>query len=693
MEKRFDPGLIGPTHLALITDVIDRASRDAPLETASRLRQLATEVTTNVTERSPSESLQVAVAASLLADLWEQGWTVRVESAKVYLRVPDDGASSGEKRAAAKARLRSGLLIASDRQLASDAVQEFLRFMERERVFRGGVVSVRSVIDSGDSLAAEIERAISSSGDIGSIIKPVIEVCDPESRCRFTGLKLQDIWRYFRHTWSLEYNPSPGRTLRFLVRNKARKNWPVIGIAMLASPAANLYVRDQWIGWTIDELIARLLDGRWEAARVAKVLMSTLRDAIAAIRSDDLLSPSETRRPSKQAIFRLQQISGTAHGVRQRDLVAHAAGSREGFVDIRSMARGARSEGDWLTLSGTGLFLRKRSEQLVPLLQTLRLLQELDFESAPAAVLYEMLATRRGREAVKFILAEIRKDRLATQVADLSVCGAVEPYNHILGGKLVALAMTSRDARDAYKKRYKHQASEIASQLAGRSIVKSADLKILTTTSLYGIGSSQYNRLKLRPSEHTQLHVGIEWVELDPTEGFTVTHLSRKTVEYMRGLGGASYGRRRINSVFGEGSSPRTRQVREGLNLIGINDDSVLRQGLKRRVYACELFPDARASLVGLVKKKARGAIPPLTVIGKAWIDRWVLGRVRRSDVIEALKRSGPGSVVKELRVRSQRGRLVEGGANLADDQLDFVLVDPSKVVDHRESRDYSHSQ
>jgi uncharacterized protein YfaS (alpha-2-macroglobulin family) len=47
--------------------------------------------------------------------------------------------------------------------------------------------------------------------------------------------------------------------------------------------------------------------------------------------------------------------------------------------------------------------------------------------------------------------------------------------------------------RDLYETQYSERISLIASQMAGRPIRRSARLKVLTTTSLYGVGSSQYN--------------------------------------------------------------------------------------------------------------------------------------------------------------------------------------------------------
>jgi hypothetical protein len=146
------------------------------------------------------------------------------------------------------------------------------------------------------------------------------------------------------------------------------------------------------------------------------------------------------------------------------------------------------------------------------------------------------------------------------------------------------------------------------------------------------------------------------------------------TVDYMRKLAFARYGRRRINSVFGEGSSPRTRQIREGLNLIGINNGHVLEQGLVRRVYACELYPNARADLLGWAgpSKGVRG--PPLRAIGKAWIERWAAKRIQLDEVRERMRGANGNAVVESLRRRAERARLEDDSEADSTTQLELEL-------------------
>jgi hypothetical protein len=282
-----------------------------------------------------------------------------------------------------------------------------------------------------------------------------------------------------------------------------------------------------------------------------------------------------------------------------------------------------------------------------------------------------MLASSRGRKTISFLIDEIKRHHLATEVADVSVCGAVPPYGELVTGKLVALLMASREIQQSYQERYGSQVSEISSQMAGAPVVRDSKLRLLTTTSLYGISSSQYNRLKLKANGYRGIKEGLAWNELGKTEGFTVTHVSSKTINRMRKMCAAHYGMRRINSVFGEGSSPRTRQVREALNLLGIDHDQILKQGLTRRLYAIELQPNAR-EVLNERSTPTKFVQPSEKSISSAWISRWVEQRVQRPDVLEKL------SVLRNNSVRQQFEERIESVRNGAEK----ITEDPQRASD-----------
>jgi hypothetical protein len=81
------------------------------------------------------------------------------------------------------------------------------------------------------------------------VVDPYIQFVDSTAICLETGLRLNDIWRYFRHTWVNSYRSVPGRSMMVLVRDRARPAHPVIGIAALGSSVVQQSVRDKWIGW------------------------------------------------------------------------------------------------------------------------------------------------------------------------------------------------------------------------------------------------------------------------------------------------------------------------------------------------------------------------------------------------------------------------------------------------------------
>jgi len=658
--RPFFPAALSGTHRQLIRSVIDATASEELDVRIDALRHKAREFANDVREADAAEKLRVAVAFSLLADLVSQGWVIGTTHHHITVQAASFEPAEGETIDHAKSRIREGLQVASNQQLAEPSVQEFLRLMERERDFNGRSVSIASLIDSGPDLLKQLEQVRLSSDEeklplVRNTIRPMLEECAPDARCTETGLKLQDIWRYFRYTWSLEYNSLPGRTQRFLIRNAARPYRPVIGIAMLASPTANLGSRDEWVGWHIDQLSTRLLEGSVDARFVAQKLVGVLRKSISDIRSDDLVSPEELIAPNVHTLLRLEQIAAQGAARRRADLGHEVRGA----IDIRGVDKSLLSDDDWLRLSDTGLFKKKRSEQLVPLLRALATFQNLGVDREPATALYTALTDKGGRTAVRAALNEIKKQHLASEVADLAVCGAIAPYNKMLGGKLVALVMASKEAREFYRARYEGQVSEIASQIAGRAVVKSADLKLLTTTSLYGVGNNQYTRLSLKRATHPKLASDVVWKKLRSGRGVSITHITDETVGLMRSLGVAVHGRRRINSVFGEGSSPRMRQVREGLNLIGINDDGLLKQSHGRKVYGCELYDGAREDVLGFSKRTSRKASSSIRAISESWLARWLLPRLQKQSLSQELPFSGPSEVLDSLKSRAFQGALL----------------------------------
>ena len=302
--------------------------------------------------------------------------------------------------------------------------------------------------------------------------------------------------------------------------------------------------------------------------------------------------------------------------------------------------------------------MRKRAELLAQLLFAKQVFRAADLSGDPTAALDQLLAARTGQRAIDIVLTEFRKAGLSSRVADVSICGAVAPYNELVCGKLVALLLASKEVRDHYSARYGSQVSVIASQMAGRAISKPADLRVLTTTSLYGVGSSQYNRLNLRSADHHDLDNDLRWDSIgrSKTGGFGTLHLGADTAHALRQMAQTLHTSRRVNNRFGEGTSPRLRQIREGLDAIGIASDTVLHHATPRLFYACELGADARMSLMGMASEQAEPATA--ATIAGAWRRRWLDGRARRDETLAAMSTLGPKSVRRSLIAGSQNDLL-----------------------------------
>lgn len=603
------------------------------------------------------DSLKLRAVCLLVADLCEQGWQVSVDSDRITFQPPGISRHGEQSIDDIKVRVRATLQSARLRQLREPSVRQFLIRVERHTLRSGKRGSIFDLIDSGASLASalrEIEDLPEDDRDaaLKGIIDPVVEIAEAGAKCPDTGLPLIDIWRYFRHTWAHEYRSIPGRQMMVLIRNAARPGRPVMGIAMLASPVMRLAARDQWIGWLRDAAEARVRSGQWDARNFGLSLIRRVDASIAAVRWDDLASAAEIADPGETVALRLEQKAAGAAFARDQQLREFYQAHREAGGQMRphrGELKSAQPDSDWRAASEDLLFVRKRAEILAQLLFAKTTLHGAKITSDAGAAVDGLFTSKSGQRAIDIALTEFRKAGLSSEVADVSICGAVHPYNELLGGKLVALLLASAEVRDAYAKRYGGQTSVIASQMAGRAVSKSADLKLLTTTSLYGVGSSQYNRLVLRAQDHPGLPHDIKWGAIGKslTGGFGTLHLGGETAQALRSMAMSRHDARRVNNRFGEGTSPRLRQIREGLDALGLKSDAILHHATPRIFYGCELSPSSRMALLDL--DDAGATYANASDIGAAWRRRWVSNRARREETLVALEKLGPTSVRASL--------------------------------------------
>jgi hypothetical protein len=585
------------------------------------------------------QAQRLRACISVFCDLRAQGWRFELSRSEIWLCHPVGAADSHELN---RDRVRRGLLLERDQQLRSPAVRRFLAGMERQRLGPRGWVSIFSLMRDGSTLAGQLRAAAqlpvggARETALREIVDPYLQEAD-DSICELTSLRLKDIWRYFRHTWSMPHKTTPGRNIWFLVRDRAAPNHPVVGIAALGSPVVQVRARDDWIGWSSKIFASRLendADDGW-----ALWLWDTLGELIEGIYVEDLvhegvLSAEALASPDSETIDRLRAVSAEARGVHR--LYPGAAQHKRELEDLNSV--------DWERRARTPLFRAKRAATLADLLEASFHLQRAGFTAPKGALLCTALESGQGRKAILRVLRGARGAGVGTDILDITVCGAVPPYSQILGGKLVALLMASPEVAAAYERRYKSRPSVIASSMAGRPVMRRPQLVLLTTTSLYSSRSSQYNRIRMpaaRLGGASQQEV--RFYELGRTRGFGSFHFSLDTIRELETLLAQEGDARRVNSIFGEGVSPRLRKVRDALDSVGLPSNALLQHGDFRLVYGVPLASNFREVLVGRDAKpkwivpadlRARGT----KMIVDYWVERWLLRRVESERILEGVE-------------------------------------------------------
>lgn len=611
---------------------------------------------------SDERAVRVArVYVSVLCDLADQGWALRVGAPGVYVCSPP----TADSPTVEKERVRTAHLIERDNQLTQTATRQFLREMERRRPTRDGWKSIFSLMRDGRGLAEQL-RTVATLPDppartaaLRACIDPYIQIVEPGAVDKLTGLRLMDIWRYFRHTWTTAYNSTPGRKLFILIRDRAIPDHPVIGIAALGSAIVQMKKRDHWIGWKSETFLDTLRAkptaawARWVERSLESLIGGIyVRDLIA----DGVVTRREVRVPTPEAVARLREAASKArqahhlhaHAGKHKaaaPVIARASAKRDGR-DGRSnrssrnarQVRATHGEAHWRRQAKTYLFRAKRAGTLADLLEVRLRLSAAGFGAPTREALARALQRADGRRAIQTILRHVRAAHVGVDMMDITVCGAVAPYNVALGGKLVSMLMASPEIIAAYTHRYRGACSVIASSMAARPVRRTPRLVFLGTTSLYGITSTQYNRLSI-PAEAIGSTESIWFKRLGRTAGFGSYHFSRETMRELETIAAQARRGREVNNIFGEGVNPKLRKVRSALDAVGLPSEELLQHGSPRLIYGVALAANFREVLLG-VAKRPRYLVPQSTLgaatraIADHWMSRWLLPRLAREDVL-----------------------------------------------------------
>ena len=206
---------------------------------------------------------------------------------------------------------------------------------------------------------------------------------------------------------------------------------------------------------------------------------------------------------------------------------------------------------------------------------------------------------------------------------DAYVIGALPPYNHLLGGKLISILLASNEVRAIYRKKYKDKITLINKRHANHLVG-------IFTTSLFG-RSSQYNRLKYKND--------LLYKPIGETQGFGTLHLSEETIrkmqEFLKSEGIF------ITNKFGDGPSWTMRIINKAGEMLGFDSDLLLNHSFKRNIYFVPLANNWQDFLIGHSKKPEYYNFPKNELV-EFWKKRWLISRKRNIDIINRVNEFNP---------------------------------------------------
>jgi hypothetical protein len=613
------------------------------------------------------ERVRYLAVLEVLLDLVEIGFEIRKTSEFNVVRPNPDRFDDDpqEYKEHERAILQKERLA----QFNEQSVRNFIRKMEGSHRKNGSNhTSVKELITSGESLCRDLaplqdklrEEIVSR---LDTEIQPYIQIVRKGEKCKQTGLDLMDIWRYFRYTWLTPYNTVPGRNINFLIRNGAREYNPVMGIASIASPMMNLTVRDNHIGWTIDALEDRLerkkqlhefeeqlpKEERAYEGQTRTVTRTKYLETEEEWRERVDYVCSETREALEDAIER------SVDEIRYDDFVANYPLSEDQFEHpdrqmfnvlgtIEKEAEQVIEDGEdenpekmdsWEDRSETALFRRKRAQTLQKLLRDRRYFEE-HVGQPDTEFIKQALENEQGRRSIRTALKQVKKRRAGAAMMNVMVCGAIPPYNHLIGGKLIGMALTGPEVINAYEQKYNDTVSKIASSMKGEPVAKENKVVFYDTTGLFEVGSAQYDRIRV-PTKEGQ----VEYEELGYTQGYGSIQFGPKTRKRLSQVTEFEEDRQVVRGRFGEGTAPRMRKIRRGLENCGLDGD-LLKHESKRIVYGVDLAKNAKEYLCGETNEpdyywSFDNLRAEQQSIYDHWKYRWASKRIQKPEILERI--------------------------------------------------------
>jgi len=239
-----------------------------------------------------------------------------------------------------------------------------------------------------------------------------------------------------------------------------------------------------------------------------------------------------------------------------------------------------------------------------------------DYHNAPMGLigLQSPILSWKARDEYLGISA-IDRDYWVNQSMSAQRLGALPPYNHLLGGKLVGMMLTSYTVQKEFEKKYSNK----------KTLIKNRELParllFLTTTGAFG-KSSVYDRLKF------DNHKVAEFIGM--TKGNGTFHIPDTLYENLIGFLAANG----IDTKrgYGGGPSKKMKLIGQAFSLLGIKGGA--QHGIQRAVY---LFP-----LASNIKAIINNGEQPMwykhqeSELAEFWKQRWAIPRSQRDETYKS---------------------------------------------------------
>jgi hypothetical protein len=615
------------------------------------------------------ERTKYEACARILVDLAKARWKIAEDRFGIEVRSPEE--NDVLDIVESKRRVRAELQPLLEKQFSNSSVQKFISAMEQP----SGPSKTKPITDliaDGREVFDRLQPAIRAKNEqvrldsLRNSIRPYLQLVVSDVRDKHTNLLLGDIWRYFRYSWCIPQLPNPGRQLLYLVRDAGHPCHAIMGIAALNNCAMQSAERDKFIGWTGDAFIEKLQellrdaspDKRGQLENLWRYLEQQLDLSLSHIETKGLCKKADLANPTLQIVDALRRRSGHFSEIR-RDALESISESREVPDEIEDYElseselppvsdKVLRLEDTPLsnaamTQARRMLVARKRSAELARLLDARLVMRSVraQFESPDAVT--RCLESDSARAAIHTVLLATKSERVGTSMLEITTCGAIPPYNPLLVGKLVSLLMLSPEVASDYQGRYGDEASIISSQLKNQLRTKDATLVFLGTTSLFSEGASQYERLKLPAGIIAPEQPELRYRYFGETHGYGTVQFSPETVRSIETVLETAYGYQEVNSIFGEGFSPRLRKLRAGLQMLGFTPEHLLKHNQLRRVYgvctfsgSCDYLMGRKVPVPEYVAKPHKFRSATIS-IADFWARRWLSKRLHYEPAIDAL--------------------------------------------------------